>query len=229
MNFAGAPGAGYSAQSRARGLTRAILETFPVVKFGTGDQTAVTRVKDVENPSSDTGTVAGGTIPNQSTHIEMHDIGSGISGRTRDEGDTTLTEGEQEKEGETGETGGSNAVEVADITTSILGDSTQSSSAPPPRRRRTITAETSEGSTSQGMDDKDIVPDAIGRETCPICIVDFEEGDDLRVLPCEGHHRFHQECVDQWLLELSSSCPICRQGLFIQPPTSFNAVDADRP
>ena len=61
-------------------------------------------------------------------------------------------------------------------------------------------------------EERDVVPDAIGHETCPICIVDFEEGDDLRVLPCEGHHRFHQECVDQWLLELSSSCPICRQG-----------------
>lgn len=60
--------------------------------------------------------------------------------------------------------------------------------------------------------DHDVVPAAIGRETCPICIVDFEEGDDLRVLPCEGQHRFHQECVDPWLLELSSSCPICRQG-----------------
>jgi len=57
---------------------------------------------------------------------------------------------------------------------------------------------------------EDVVPDAIGRETCPICIVDFEEGDDLRLLPCEGKHRFHQECVDPWLLELSSSCPICR-------------------
>ena len=64
----------------------------------------------------------------------------------------------------------------------------------------------------EGEKEKDVVPDAIGRETCPICIVDFEEGDDLRVLPCEGHHRFHQECVDQWLLELSSSCPLCRQG-----------------
>jgi hypothetical protein len=62
--------------------------------------------------------------------------------------------------------------------------------------------------------DKDVVPDAIGRETCPICIVDFEEGDDLRLLPCEGKHRFHQQCVDPWLLELSSSCPICRQGVF---------------
>lgn len=59
---------------------------------------------------------------------------------------------------------------------------------------------------------EDPMPDQIGRETCPICIVDFEEGDDLRVLPCEGHHRFHQLCVDPWLLELSTSCPICRHG-----------------
>jgi len=54
-------------------------------------------------------------------------------------------------------------------------------------------------------------PAAIGRETCPICIADFEEGDDVRVLPCPGHHRFHMECVDPWLLELSTSCPICRE------------------
>ena len=57
-------------------------------------------------------------------------------------------------------------------------------------------------------------PAAIGRETCPICIADFEEGDDVRVLPCPGHHRFHKDCVDPWLLELSTSCPICREGVF---------------
>jgi hypothetical protein len=61
----------------------------------------------------------------------------------------------------------------------------------------------------------DVVPDSIGRETCPICIVDFEEGDDIRLLPCEGKHCFHQQCVDPWLLELSSSCPICRQGAIL--------------
>jgi len=59
---------------------------------------------------------------------------------------------------------------------------------------------------------EDVVPAAIGRETCPICIVDFQEGDDIRVLPCEGKHCFHQQCVDPWLLQLSSSCPICRHG-----------------
>ena len=63
--------------------------------------------------------------------------------------------------------------------------------------------------------ESDVVdPAAIGRETCPICIVDFEEGDDVRVLPCPGHHRFHKDCVDPWLLELSTSCPICREGVF---------------
>jgi hypothetical protein len=56
-------------------------------------------------------------------------------------------------------------------------------------------------------------PTTIGHETCPICILDFEVGDALRVLPCEGRHRFHQECVDQWLLEMSSSCPLCREGM----------------
>ena len=60
--------------------------------------------------------------------------------------------------------------------------------------------------------DVDPLPESIGRETCPICIVDFDDGDDVRVLPCEGKHVFHQACVDPWLLELSSSCPICRHG-----------------
>lgn len=58
----------------------------------------------------------------------------------------------------------------------------------------------------------ELMPEAIGTETCPICILDFEEGDDVRILPCEGQHRFHQTCVDPWLLKLSSSCPICRHG-----------------
>jgi Ring finger domain len=62
-----------------------------------------------------------------------------------------------------------------------------------------------------------VVPASIGREICPICIVDFEEGDDIRVLPCEGKHSFHQQCVDPWLLTLSSSCPICRQGELLSP------------
>lgn len=66
--------------------------------------------------------------------------------------------------------------------------------------------------TSLHNNNDDVVPSQIGRQTCPICIVDFAEGDDIRVLPCDGKHCFHQQCVDPWLLKLSSSCPICRHG-----------------
>jgi len=44
--------------------------------------------------------------------------------------------------------------------------------------------------------------------TCHICLDDFELGDDLRTLPC-GHF-FHMRCVDVWLMEKSSCCPVCR-------------------
>ena len=84
---------------------------------------------------------------------------------------------------------------------------TEATAVPRPRKQNT-----EEGQSRDSMMHPNIVPEAIGRDTCPICIVDFEEGDDIRILPCEGRHAFHQACVEPWLLELSSSCPICRQG-----------------
>lgn len=35
------------------------------------------------------------------------------------------------------------------------------------------------------------------REECVICLEDYQEGEDLRVLPCQ--HDFHAACVDAWL------------------------------
>jgi len=41
---------------------------------------------------------------------------------------------------------------------------------------------------------------------CSVCTDDFIKGQDLRVLPC--NHKFHPECIDPWLLNVSGTCPL---------------------
>ncbi|KAJ3689473.1 hypothetical protein LUZ61_018637 [Rhynchospora tenuis] len=43
---------------------------------------------------------------------------------------------------------------------------------------------------------------------CYICLVEYEEGDCMRVLPCS--HEFHLTCIDKWLKEIHRVCPLCR-------------------
>jgi hypothetical protein len=43
-------------------------------------------------------------------------------------------------------------------------------------------------------------------EECSICAEEFSKGQDIRLLPC--NHKYHPECVDPWLLNVSSTCPL---------------------
>ncbi|KAG8068956.1 hypothetical protein GUJ93_ZPchr0005g14985 [Zizania palustris] len=43
---------------------------------------------------------------------------------------------------------------------------------------------------------------------CYICLVEYSEGDCVRILPC--NHEFHLTCVDKWLKEIHRVCPLCR-------------------
>ncbi|XP_031113821.1 RING-H2 finger protein ATL73-like [Ipomoea triloba] len=52
--------------------------------------------------------------------------------------------------------------------------------------------------------------DIFGTE-CPICLTEFNEGQNLRLLP-RCSHGFHLKCIDLWLLS-HSSCPTCRRPL----------------
>ena len=59
-------------------------------------------------------------------------------------------------------------------------------------------------------------------ETCPICLVEYEHGDEIRTLSCG--HDFHRDCVDEWLGG-HTSCPGCRQDFSDTVPTNASDVD----
>ncbi|EKX48676.1 hypothetical protein GUITHDRAFT_45358, partial [Guillardia theta CCMP2712] len=46
--------------------------------------------------------------------------------------------------------------------------------------------------------------------SCSICLVDYEVGDDVRMLPCL--HAYHKACADEWL-KCSHSCPVCKTNI----------------
>lgn len=160
-------GPGGEGQTRALGIARAVLDTFPVIKWKRNNSNTP------QSPRSDT----------ESKTPQGYD-GANSASRS--------LEGARWREG-----AGSKPSHRP-----LSGDGA------------TITGSVRPGSTRRSRRSSVVDPASIGRETCPICIVDFEEGDDVRVLPCPGQHRFHKECVDPWLLELSTSCPICREGVF---------------
>ncbi|XP_051145361.1 RING-H2 finger protein ATL51-like [Andrographis paniculata] len=46
---------------------------------------------------------------------------------------------------------------------------------------------------------------------CVVCLVEFRDGDPLRLLP-KCRHAFHLPCIDTWLRS-HSTCPLCRAGV----------------
>ena len=48
-------------------------------------------------------------------------------------------------------------------------------------------------------------------DTCAICVEDLTQGEMVRVLPCD--HVFHPRCIDEWLINHSSLCPLCKMEL----------------
>ena len=63
-------------------------------------------------------------------------------------------------------------------------------------------------SSDRGAESKSPDGDGEDEELCPICLVDYDEGDTLQLLPC-GHF-YHPECIEQWLTN-KNSCPMCKQ------------------
>ncbi|KAI8478554.1 E3 ubiquitin-protein ligase znrf3 [Branchiostoma belcheri] len=45
---------------------------------------------------------------------------------------------------------------------------------------------------------------------CAICLEEFQDGQELRIVPCL--HEFHKDCVDPWLLS-NRTCPLCMYNI----------------
>ena len=71
-----------------------------------------------------------------------------------------------------------------------------------------------------------------GKEMCAICVEEFQEDDVVRILPCS--HFFHPHCIDPWLTEHSSMCPLCKQPVSeqneqppgLRPPYEINPLSS---
>ncbi|KAF9164292.1 E3 ubiquitin-protein ligase rnf13 [Mortierella sp. AD010] len=46
---------------------------------------------------------------------------------------------------------------------------------------------------------------------CVICLEDYVDEDELRVLPCR--HEYHVACIDNWLTNRKKFCPICKRDI----------------
>jgi Ring finger domain len=68
---------------------------------------------------------------------------------------------------------------------------------------------------------EEIIPCNYQQHLCVICLDVFQDGDQLRILPC--HHSFHIGCIDRWLSGwnsdaecYTSGCPTCKKDPFLQ-------------
>jgi len=74
----------------------------------------------------------------------------------------------------------------------------------------TVSKKTTSQSTLKSLTERVARPTDL-EESCPICMLDYEEEDKLTELPCS--HSFHANCIGVWLGEHSQSCPLCNASV----------------
>jgi len=56
--------------------------------------------------------------------------------------------------------------------------------------------------------------DSLEAPTCIICLLEYEDGDEIKILPCG--HEYHSDCIDEWLGGHNRTCPTCRHDITIK-------------
>ncbi|BGP02160.1 hypothetical protein NBRC10513v2_005806 [Rhodotorula toruloides] len=233
----GSGGPGGAGQTRAAGLTRAILDTFPVVRFGGGAATAQTSRGDEEagadgsdgQKKSEPGTPEAIELASLPTMVAVptavHTLGDGRD--VVEEHEEVIADPARARSASRASTMGGDSFYSAESTplqhqtsTTPLNASAGLATIPaspnllesPPALTSSVPPSTRPTAAEEAaiLASTDLPSSS---ESCPICLTEFEEGDELRILPCDERHRFHPECIDPFLLNVSRLCPLCRLDL----------------
>lgn len=194
-------------QSRARGIARAVVETLPIVKFGDQEdkQPPKSDVEMASNDGEDRDSTDGSSA---GTERQTEAVNTSLATTTTPAETATNTATAAATTAPSNETKSCNNNDDDDIQTEERGKDQQDP----------IVAENASGpsrasDTNIGPSSPTVENTAANAETsdagtlvCPICTDDFIKGQDVRLLPCK--HKFHPECVDPWLLNVSGTCPL---------------------
>ncbi|GAA5867120.1 hypothetical protein JCM3774_004401 [Rhodotorula dairenensis] len=227
---------GGAGRSRAEGLTKAILDTFPVVRWGGGggrrgqevdgeveseeqrrrqtlDEEAGegASIGSAEDGRKKVAAGAGASTENIELAVMPAVLGGGNALDVRRESRASTTNGRADSFGSVGQEAplldldwsprGAPPGLAPAIPSETRASLDQPPSLPPPQSSATVDAIIA------------ATPMESDSESCPICLTEFEDGDELRILPCDERHRFHSECIDPFLLNVSRLCPLCRLDL----------------
>ncbi|KAI9604287.1 hypothetical protein H4Q26_003901 [Puccinia striiformis f. sp. tritici PST-130] len=209
-------------QTRAAGLGKAILDTFPIVKFG---RQRIDPKFDAEGNSDDLSRDAKVDVDPSSPDEEsvmMRQRGMNQPGSAWFRIRTGQSRMKKMKSKRKPEQSRSRSTEGDAISSSV----SQSARDETPTSHENFTSTPVLQNTTPDDDPTDEVSktkeqtevatelvDVNNSITCPICVCDFEDDDEIRMLPCDARHQFHKECVDPWLLNESKFCPLCRWDL----------------
>jgi len=56
-------------------------------------------------------------------------------------------------------------------------------------------------------------------ETCNVCLEDFVEGENIKLLRCK--HGFHDKCIKSWIVK-RGKCPVCIRDVFLNDNDYMN-------
>lgn len=179
--------AGRPRQSRAKGIARAMLETLPIVKFGDPeDEKSPAAKQDLELASNNAD-----ADHDRRSHDERAD--GVITPDTRQldhpQPQQKPVESEQQRQ------------QTAQISAAA--------SASYVHINKELEQEEAGVIGPAALEPNPVNPEHTtdgGALGCPICTDDFVKGQDVRLLPCK--HKFHPECVDPWLINVSGTCPL---------------------